>query len=237
MTITRKAFIRAAPNPVPYVAPPAMGTTTIAWSTGDGARGVISVQVSDGEEQLFADAAEGEKVAAWICPGTDYYFRLYSRTQKRDRPLRTLTLRMEELPGADSSTVERQPFIRATPNPVPAESGLEPGSSTIEWSTGDNSVGWIFLRTAGQKEVFFASGPSGAKPVAWIQRNLAYRFTLYSGKRRKKKLASVTVTTGSTRGELALDLVVVGGAIVAVAASVAVIVLAVWRVARKVSAR
>jgi hypothetical protein len=233
----RQAFIRATPNPVPYVAPPEMGTTTIAWSTGDGAQGVISVQESGGEEQLFAEAAEGEKLAGWIIPGVDYQFRLYSRTRKRKRPLRALTLRMEEAPVANLGAMERQPFIKATPNPVPDLSGPELGRSTIEWSTGDNSVGWIFLRTAGGKEVLLASGPFGGMPVPWIQRNLAYRFTLYGDKRRKKRLGSVTVTTESPRSELALDLAVVGGAIVAVATPVAVIALAVRRVARKVSAR
>jgi hypothetical protein len=70
-----------------------------------------------------------------------------------------------------------------------------------------------------------------------VQRNLAYRFTLYGDEARTHKLASVTVTRGSPRRELALDLAVVGGAAVAVATPVVVAALTLRRVVRKVFSR
>ena len=109
----------------------------------------------------------------------------------------------------------------------------------MEWSTGDGSVGWIYLRTAGGRDVLFAMGPAGAQAISSdsAELRLSVHPSYGDGGRSYKKLAAVTVTMGSPRRELILDLAVVGGAAVAVATPVVIAAWTVKRVAGKVFRR
>jgi glycosyltransferase involved in cell wall biosynthesis/SAM-dependent methyltransferase len=71
-------LLRAAPNPVPT----AVGATTIAWTTPDGAVGQVWVSQNGGHESLFAEGASGSQAADWISPGARYDFRLYGDTTR-----------------------------------------------------------------------------------------------------------------------------------------------------------
>ncbi len=129
---------------------------------------------------LFAQSPSGEARADWLFPDLVYHFRLYSRTQKLDGPLREISVHMEPAPPvqkqpappraepappAQTEPKPLRPYIRATPNPIPDSPGPDLGSTSIEWSTGDGSNGWIYLLTAGRQEVLFASGPYGTRPA------------------------------------------------------------------------
>jgi hypothetical protein len=206
----------------------------IEWSTGDGSPGVIYVE-AEGEERLFARGAEGSQAAPWISPGVIYRFTLYG-DKKRRRPLRSATVAMDD-PPPPPPTPAAKPFIQASPNPIPETPGGELGFTTVEWSTGDGSTGWVYLRTAGSQNVLFAAGPAGTQSISWVRRNFDYRFTLYADDQRKKKLAAVNVTMGNPRRELMLDLAVVGGAVVTVVTPVALAAWTVTRVARKIRRR
>ncbi len=70
------ARIDAQPNPVPGGS--GLGTTRIAWSTGDGSQGQVYVSQDGGPEHLFDAGTDGSKDAPWIQAGPTYEFRLYS---------------------------------------------------------------------------------------------------------------------------------------------------------------
>lgn len=113
-------------------------------------------------------------------------------------------------------------FIWATPNPVPF--GADPGTTTIEWSTGDGSPGWVFLRHDDGEETLFSHQPVGLQEAAWIQPEMAYRFTLYGDEERAGKLDAVTVTMGSPTRELLLDLALVAAVVVVAATAIAALI-------------
>ncbi len=80
--------------------------------------------------------------------------------------------------------------ISASPNPVPA--GSE--TTTITWSTGDKSMGEVYLsRNGGPEKLFAGLSPKGRQDATWIKDG-EYEFRLYEGKEHKKVLASVKVT-------------------------------------------
>jgi hypothetical protein len=82
--------------------------------------------------------------------------------------------------------------LTATPNPVPVGPGQ--GATTIEWSTGDDSEGQVYLRVGEESEHLFAQAPRGSKEAPWINAGHTYEFRLYSGTERESLLASVEVT-------------------------------------------
>lgn len=85
------------------------------------------------------------------------------------------------------------PQITASPNPVPAGSEKF-GKTTITWSTGDGSVGEVYVSTNGDAERLFAGNrPKGSLEAAWIGKG-EYEFKLYAGKEHKTVLGSVKVT-------------------------------------------
>jgi hypothetical protein len=95
--------------------------------------------------------------------------------------------------GSSETTAPRTgtPIIRANPNPVPA--GPEKGTTTITWTTGNGSVGQVYV-SDGKREKLFATASEGSKEVHWIQAGITHEFTLYAGKEHKEVLASVSVT-------------------------------------------
>jgi len=177
--------------------------------------------VGDAPESAFAVDPEGWQDAPWITQDVRYRFVLYA-DEARTQPLASVVVTTQP-------TAARKPFIRATPNPIPSSPGPEVGKTTIEWSTGDASVGWVFLRTPDGKEKLFGSGSSISMEISWILRNYAYRFILYADPDRKKKLAAVTVSMGSPTYEMLMDLGVLGLATSIVAVPVVLAVWAGWR--------
>lgn len=218
-----KPFIRAAPNPVPFAAD--LGTATIAWDTGDGSPGWVDVRENEGAAKLFATGAAGRRPAPWITGRTSYRFTL-SGDEARRRELARVTVTMEPPPAnltpgkaaaLAAAATATAPFLAAAPNPVPLARGA--GRTMLTWSTAGRGRGWIYLRTADGSEVPVASGPRGDTEVAWIQRDLAYRFTLYADEARTQPLAAVTVTMASPVRERLVDLALVGTAALAVVAA------------------
>lgn len=219
---SEQPFIQATPQRVPALTGP--GRTTIEWSTGDGSRGWVYVAVGGAPETAFAVDPEGWQDAPWITQDVEYRFTLYA-DEERTLPLGSVVVTTQPVPAG-------KPFIRATPNPIPSSPGPEVGKTTIEWATGDASIGWVFLRTPDGKEKLFGSGSSTSLPISWVLRNYAYRFILYADADRKKKLAAVTVAMGSPTREMLLDLGVLGLAASIVAMPVVLAVWAVWRARR-----
>ena len=82
--------------------------------------------------------------------------------------------------------------ITANPNPVP--SGPGKGTATINWDTGDGSLGEVFVAPNGGAEKRFAGKRAkGSQEANWIGKGV-YEFRLYSTKEPRTLLASVRVT-------------------------------------------
>lgn len=73
------ASIQAKPNPVP--AGSELGSTIIAWNTGDGSQGQVYVSEDGGPDNLFDAGTDGNKEAPWIRTGSTYEFRLYAGSE------------------------------------------------------------------------------------------------------------------------------------------------------------
>ena len=82
------------------------------------------------------------------------------------------------------------PSITATPERVNTDGKL--GSSSIRWSTGDGSIGFVYVSVNGGVRTPFASGAAGSQTASWIKAG-TYIFELYADAERHALLASVTV--------------------------------------------
>jgi hypothetical protein len=82
--------------------------------------------------------------------------------------------------------------ISASPNPVPAGNGN--GTTTIKWTTGDGSMGQIYVTSEPGEETLFAGAPEGSTDAPWIQSDKTYEFRLYAGSEHRKVLATIAVT-------------------------------------------
>jgi hypothetical protein len=82
--------------------------------------------------------------------------------------------------------------LTGTPNPVPAGPGA--GTTRIEWNTGDDSEGRVYLRVGDEPEQLFSRGARGSQEATFITVGPTYEFRLYSGTDRGKLLASLEVT-------------------------------------------
>jgi SAM-dependent methyltransferase len=82
------------------------------------------------------------------------------------------------------------PGLTATPNPVPVGAN----GTTIAWSTGDGSVGQVWVSEDGRPEALFGGGASGSAVAPWIAAGSEYEFRLYAGTARTAPLESVSVT-------------------------------------------
>lgn len=96
-------------------------------------------------------------------------------------------------PPSDRSST-RKPVLVASPNPVPAGDLDQPLAPTqISWTTGDKTVGDLYVKENRSPEVFLARGPSGTIKIDWIQFDSTYEFRLYA-KKRSRLLTKLTVT-------------------------------------------
>jgi hypothetical protein len=177
------ARLSARPNPVPTEG--GLGTTTIAWKTGDSTAGRVYV-TEGGQSLLFARGAAGTREAPWIKPGTRYTFRLYAGASS-NRVLASITVVGQRLPTGRRSGRAR---LSADPNPVPTDG--EMGTTTISWTTGGAGVGEVYV-TEGAQSVLFARGAAGSREAPWVKPGTRYTFRLYAGTRRGKVLASLVV--------------------------------------------
>ena len=88
----------------------------------------------------------------------------------------------------------RKPILVASPNPVPAGDLDQPLAPTqISWTTGDKTVGDLYVKENRSPEVFLGRGPSGTIKIDWIQFDSTYEFRLYA-KKRSRLLAKLIVT-------------------------------------------
>jgi hypothetical protein len=165
-------------DPTRVQASTTLGTTTINWGTGNGTTGQVYVSKDGGTEALFAQGSSGAQPASWIVGGSAYVFLLYSGTNKSNL-LATVT-------------VNTNPVITASPNPVPTSSNL--GTTIINWGTGDESIGQVYVSKDGGPEGLFAQGPYGSQSASWITSGSTYTFKLYAGTSHINILDSVTVT-------------------------------------------
>jgi hypothetical protein len=140
----------------------------------------VYLRVGEEPETLFSRGARGSQEGTFIGADPTYEFRLYSGTER------------ERLLASVEVTRSDEAFIAATPNPVP--SGPGQGTTTIEWSTGDDSEGQVYLRVGEEPETLFAQAPRGSQEAPWINASTAYEFRLYSGTERERLLASVDVS-------------------------------------------
>lgn len=93
---------------------------------------------------------------------------------------------------AETPSMGGKPFITANPNPVPA--GPSPGTTTIQWDTGDGSWGEIYLALPGLPEKLFTRGPKGSAEAPWIGGSAAFEFRLYKGTNHQEVIAKTSVT-------------------------------------------
>src|SRR5262245_58776856 len=88
-------------------------------------------------------------------------------------------------------------FIKANPERVTLSDGS--GSTEIEWDTGSESTGFIFVTEAGREPVLFANSSRGKEVARWIKKN-TYVFELYGDDQRHTLLAKVTVSGSAGYG-------------------------------------
>jgi hypothetical protein len=89
-----------------------------------------------------------------------------------------------------------EPWIIATPNPVPA--GRGPGKTIVNWHTGDGARGQVYVSIGGGPEQLFSSNPSHQE--ATVDSKVEYEFRLYAGTDHATRLASVKVTRDQLPG-------------------------------------
>lgn len=168
--------LTASPNPVP--SGPGPGLTTVTWNSNDDAQ--VYVSKDGGSETLVGQGPSGSQAAPWIATGAAYKFRLYQGSAR--------SVILAEV------TVTRPPLgtLRASPNPVPAGSGL--GATTITWSTSDGSPAQVYVSMNGGAEVLFAQDSSGSQAAPWILSGNSYEFRLYAGTSRATLLATTLVS-------------------------------------------
>jgi hypothetical protein len=117
--------------------------------------------------------------------------RFVTRSVLRGAIWSVLVLVLASCASAKGPT-SQSPSVTAVPNPVPAGDGL--GTTRISWTTGNGSLGQVYVSEDGAEEKLFAEGPEGAMNAGWIASAKGYEFRLYDGDQRSRVLASVKVT-------------------------------------------
>jgi hypothetical protein len=93
--------------------------------------------------------------------------------------------------GSSLARVSGAPVISATPQQVILTNGN--GSTQIQWNTGKESSGFVFVTKDSGKPVPFAQGSRGSQSAPWIG-NHRYIFELYGDDQRRTLLAKVIVS-------------------------------------------
>ena len=100
-------------------------------------------------------------------------------------------------PASGNDATVAGAILRADPNPVPSGSV---GTTTIQWDTGSNDDGEVYVGPAGNERIF-ASGPKGSQDAPWIKPG-STEFRLYKHADHKL-LAQLTVTMPSSKKDSA----------------------------------
>jgi hypothetical protein len=82
MTKTQAKIILSV-APIPTIAKPSKEAPQLAWSTGNGSPGIVTVSSNGPKETFFAWGPEGSASAPWLSSNHTYVFRLYSIAPKR----------------------------------------------------------------------------------------------------------------------------------------------------------
>ena len=92
-------------------------------------------------------------------------------------------------PDSVLSQPSAEPWITATPNPIPGETGQ--GKTTIKWHSG-GSTGAVYV---GQNsDALFADAADGSQDAPWVDLSINAEFVLYSNRDRQTQLGRVVVT-------------------------------------------
>jgi hypothetical protein len=142
--------------------------------------------------KIFLQAPETCPVHSGDPPDTRCTGRLTGRLIFVVIPLLAVLLLAGCGSSVNTAATRGPPSITATPNPVPA--GRDKGTSKIAWTTGNGSVGQVYVSEDGKPEKLFAAGSDGSKDAPWIRAGVTHEFRLYAGKEHKEVLASVSVT-------------------------------------------
>jgi glycosyltransferase involved in cell wall biosynthesis len=101
--------------------------------------------------QILASGASGSVEAPWIGNKGTYRFELF-QTAEESRLLASIAVSQNNDSPSETYTnkevIDGHPYIVATPNPVPKQSGF--GKTVISWSTGDGSPGHVEVALEGQ---------------------------------------------------------------------------------------
>jgi hypothetical protein len=89
----------------------------------------------------------------------------------------------------------RETILVATANPVAAGSGGQ--TTEIRWSTGDGSVGELFVSIDNGREILFARNPEGVQAANWVRAGSVYVFRLYRKDSTRRLLASIEIRQAS----------------------------------------
>jgi hypothetical protein len=81
--------------------------------------------------------------------------------------------------------------LTATPERVKVSDA--PASTEIAWTTGDGSMGFVFVTVNGRAPVLVVKGKEGSRVISWIRKG-NYVFELYGDAERRTLLATVNVS-------------------------------------------
>ena len=163
--------ILATPNPVPAEAG---ARATLQWEVNAPEGAEVYVSESGAPEKLVGRGRNGSMELEWIQAGSEYLFRLYSRTEPRQ--------------VLDSVVVRRcvTGRIRAVP--------LEAGAKTLlEWEITPPAVAEIYLSENGGNERLVCRGASGSFEVAGLQPGNKYVLPLCTATEPRQILDSAVI--------------------------------------------
>lgn len=173
------AAVSLSPNPVVYGR-----NAVLTWaSTGNG-QSQVYVSVDGAPDVLVAGGQAGSAPIPWITLGHSYVFSLFAGT------VHQRLLAQTNVTATDTASVD------VTPNPVQAPSTV----ARVLFSTGNGSVGQLYVSVDGGWEILVSEGTGGSMPVPWISPGHTCTFTLYAGIDHAVAVArrSVTVTGNLT---------------------------------------
>lgn len=171
--------LTVSPNPVPLTS--TVGTTILTYSVSGGGTGQVYVSVNGSGDVLLTQGNGGSVTIPWISPGFTYVFTLYTGTGHSTSLAHT------------SVTAQASPVLTASPNPVSVAGAL--GNTTITFSTGDGTIGQVYVSVNGGTEILISQGAGMSFTLPWIALGNTYTFTLYSGTAHTTVLKSVIVST------------------------------------------
>ncbi|MGA7410633.1 MAG: FG-GAP-like repeat-containing protein [Bryobacteraceae bacterium] len=184
--------LTASPNPIVVPVGTLSGTTTIQWNAP--AAQTVEIHIGSQTGTLFAGGggSGSAETGTWVTDGMQFYLQDTSG----GKPLTAdNTLALLVVP------VQQQPFIWATPNPIPVPPGSVLGMTTIQWNV--PAVGEWFTTTQVSVEIhvnsptgplFASGGNSGSATTGeWVTDGMTFYLQDVTG--NKALTASGTIAT------------------------------------------